>query len=83
MKPIELQVSIQRNVEHSGWLSKDKGETILSAVQQFLTNPDRRFFILRGFFLAYFKTDKVRSRRRSLHGIFFDKKIKKFNMFLI
>lgn len=59
VKPIQLQLSLQRNADHSGWLCKDKGETLLSAVQQFLANPDRRFFILRGYFLAYFKSDKV------------------------
>eukprot|EP01127_Copromyxa_protea_P015007 TRINITY_DN4263_c0_g3_i1.p1 TRINITY_DN4263_c0_g3~~TRINITY_DN4263_c0_g3_i1.p1 ORF type:complete len:998 (+),score=126.65 TRINITY_DN4263_c0_g3_i1:308-2995(+) len=58
VKPIERQVFIQRNSQQSGWLSKDKGETIISAVQQLLTSADRRFFLLRGSFLAYFMSDK-------------------------
>jgi hypothetical protein len=42
--------------ELCGWLEKDKGQTLLGGA----VKPTRRFFMLRGGFIGYAKSELVR-----------------------
>jgi hypothetical protein len=53
--PLEDQLRYSTNEEHAGWLEKDKGESLANAAVQFFSSRDRRWFVARYGFLAYFK----------------------------
>lgn len=53
--PLEDQLRYSMNEEHAGWLEKDKGESLANAAVQFFSSRDRRWFVARYGFLAYFK----------------------------
>ena len=57
----ELEVYAHYFPEKRGWLTKDKGEDILSKAKQLIGGGlDKRWFIIRDGFIAYYRAEKVK-----------------------
>eukprot|EP01088_Endostelium_zonatum_P019194 TRINITY_DN6502_c0_g1_i1.p1 TRINITY_DN6502_c0_g1~~TRINITY_DN6502_c0_g1_i1.p1 ORF type:complete len:1166 (-),score=298.89 TRINITY_DN6502_c0_g1_i1:43-3540(-) len=70
--PVEQRLNKDRESNYAGWLTKDKGDSLYNKTLSVVSGTDKRYFMIRDGFMAYYKSDKPADLQKPIRVISLD-----------